>query len=142
MTVVLDTDGMRYIALFESMTGAVVLDCIVDRENERLIFVVKQGEMGLAIGRGGENINRVRSMIDKKIEVVEYSSDVSEFISNSFQPASIKRVKIVKKDNRNLAYVEVAQKDKGLVIGKNGRNIQKVKMLANRHHNIDDILVI
>jgi len=142
LTVVLDTDGMRYIALFESMTGAVVLDCIVDRENERLIFVVKQGEMGLAIGRGGENINRVRSMIDKKIEVVEYSSDVSEFISNSFQPASIKRVKIVKKDNRNLAYVEVAQKDKGLVIGKNGRNIQKVKMLANRHHNIDDILVI
>ncbi|HEC57362.1 MAG TPA: NusA-like transcription termination signal-binding factor [Candidatus Syntrophoarchaeum butanivorans] len=142
MTVVLDTDGMRYIALFESMTGAVVLDCIVDRENERLIFVVKQGEMGLAIGRGGENINRVRSMIDKKIEVVEYSSDASEFISNSFQPASIKKVKIVKKDNRNLAYVEVAQKDKGLVIGKNGRNIQKVKMLANRHHNIDDILVI
>ncbi|OFV65911.1 MAG: NusA protein with KH region, archaeal [Candidatus Syntrophoarchaeum butanivorans] len=133
---------MRYIALFESMTGAVVLDCIVDRENERLIFVVKQGEMGLAIGRGGENINRVRSMIDKKIEVVEYSSDASEFISNSFQPASIKKVKIVKKDNRNLAYVEVAQKDKGLVIGKNGRNIQKVKMLANRHHNIDDILVI
>ena len=133
---------MRYIALFESMTGAVVLDCIVDRENERLIFVVKQGEMGLAIGRGGENINRDRSMIDKKIEVVEYSSDASEFISNSFQPASIKKVKIVKKDNRNLAYVEVAQKDKGLVIGKNGRNIQKVKMLANRHHNIDDILVI
>lgn len=142
MTVILDTDGMRYIALFESSTGAAVRDCIVDRENDRLIFVIKQGEMGLAIGKRGENINRLRDMIDKQIEVVEYSDDVSEFICNGFQPAPIKNVKIIEKNRRHLAYIEVSKKDKGLVIGKNGRNIQKVKTLANRHHNIDDILVV
>jgi len=135
-------DGMRYIALFESSTGAVVRDCIVDGENGRLIFVIKQGEMGLAIGKGGENINRVKDMIDKKIEVVEYSDDVSEFICNSFQPVPIKKVKIIEKKNKHLAYIEVLKKDKGLLIGKNGRNIQKAKLLASRHHNIDDILVI
>ncbi|OFV67625.1 MAG: NusA protein with KH region, archaeal [Candidatus Syntrophoarchaeum caldarius] len=138
----LDTDCMRYIALFESSTGAVVRDCVVDSENDRLIFVIKQGEMGLAIGKGGENINRVRDMIDKKIEVVEYSDDVCEFICNSFQPVPIKSVKIVEKKKKQLAYVEVLKKDKGLLIGKNGRNIQKAKLLASRHHNIDDILVI
>jgi len=98
--------------------------------------------MGLAIGKRGENINRLRDMIDKQIEVVEYSDDVSEFICNGFQPAPIKNVKIIEKNERQLAYIEVSKKDKGLVIGKNGRNIQKVKTLANRHHNIDDILVV
>ena len=142
MTVVLDADGIRYIALFESSTGAVVRDCIVDRENDRLIFVIKRGEMGLAIGKGGENINRVKDMIDKQIEVVEYSDDVCEFICNGFQPVPIKHVKIVEKNNKRLAYIEVLNKDKGLAIGKNGKNIQKVKLLANRHHNIDDIMVI
>ena len=47
---------MRYIALFESITGANVKDCIIDDELNRIIFVVKQGDIGAAIGKGGKNI--------------------------------------------------------------------------------------
>ena len=48
---------MRYIALFESITGATAKDCIVDDELNRIIFIVKEGDIGAAIGKGGKNIH-------------------------------------------------------------------------------------
>ena len=137
----LTTEGIRYIALFESLTGGMARDCIVDEDNERIIFVIKKGDMGAAIGRKGSNINRVKKSVGKQIEIVEYSEDVKEFLENLFQPAAIKNVMVVNKNNKRLAYVEVANKDKGIAIGRDGRNILKPKMLAQRHHGIDDIII-
>jgi len=51
-------DEMRYIALFESISGASVKDCIIDEEQGRAIFIVNMGQVGVAIGKGGRNIQR------------------------------------------------------------------------------------
>jgi len=141
MEVKLTTEGIRYIALFESLTGAIARDCIVDEENDRIIFVVKKGDMGLAIGKNGNNINRVKKSIGKHIEIVEHSDDLNEFVANALQPVAVKKVQIVSKDYKRLAYVEVMSKDKGLAIGKNGRNIQKAKVLAQRHYGLEDVII-
>ncbi|MGZ4923051.1 MAG: NusA-like transcription termination signal-binding factor, partial [Halobacteriota archaeon] len=103
----LTTEGIRYIALFESLTQAVARDCYIDDENDRVIFVVKKGDMGLAIGKNGNNINRVKRSIGKHIEIVEFSDDVEEFIANALQPVSVKKVQVVTKESKKLAYVEV-----------------------------------
>ena len=137
----LTTEGIRYIALFESLTGAIARDCYVDDENDRVIFVVKKGDMGLAIGKNGNNINRVKKSIGKHIEIVEHSDEVDEFVANALQPVFVKKVQVVAKENRKLAYVEVMSKDRGIAIGKNGRNIQKAKVLAQRHHGLDDVII-
>ena len=141
MEVKLTTEGIRYIALFESLTGAIARDCIVDEENDRIIFVVKNGDMGLAIGKNGNNINRVKKSIGKHIEIVEHSDDLNEFVANALQPVAVKKVQIVSKDYKRLAFVEVMSKDKGLAIGKNGRNIQKAKVLAQRHYGLEDVII-
>ena len=141
MEVKLTTEGIRYIALFESLTGAIARDCIVDEENDRIIFVVKNGDMGLAIGKNGNNINRVKKSIGKHIEIVEHSDDLNEFVANALQPVAVKKVQIVSKDYKRLAYVEVMSKDKGLAIGKNGRNIQKAKVLVQRHYGLEDVII-
>src|SRR6266699_3252015 len=52
----LTSEEMKYMALFESITGATTQDCIIDEKLERIIFVAKPGDMGLAIGKGGKNI--------------------------------------------------------------------------------------
>jgi N utilization substance protein A len=137
----LTTEGIRYIALFESLTGAIARDCYVDDENDRVIFVVKKGDMGLAIGKNGNNINRVKKSIGKHIEIVEYSDEVDEFVANALQPVFVKKVQVVVKENRKLAYVEVMSKDRGIAIGKNGRNIQKAKVLTQRHYGLEDVII-
>ena len=141
MEVKLTTEGIRYIALFERLTGAIARDCIVDEENDRIIFVIKKGDMGLAIGKSGSNINRVKKSIGKHIEIVEYSDDLTEFVVNSLQPVTVKKVQIISKDDKKTVYVEVMSKDKGLAIGKNGRNIQKAKVLVQRHYGLEDIII-
>ena len=137
----LNTEGIRYIALFENLTGARAKDCFEDTENNRLIFVVKGGDMGLAIGKGGERINRVKKAVGKHVEIIEHSDDPVEFVKNAFHPVSIKNVNIALKDSKRIAYVEVHTKEKGLAIGRDGKNIEKVKKLSSRHHSIDDVII-
>ncbi|HEY3360653.1 MAG TPA: NusA-like transcription termination signal-binding factor [Methanosarcina sp.] len=135
----LTAESIQHIALFENLTRAKILDCIP--EEERLVYVVKQGDMGLAIGKNGENINRVKKALDKPIELVEYSDDPVTFLKNAFGPVSVSSVNIINKNGKRLAYVEVPNKEKGLAIGRNGKNIEKVKILARRHHNLEDVIL-
>ena len=60
---------MKYIQLLQNMTGATVVDCIVDDENDTIMFTVKKGEVGLAVGKGGEKIRKFRNMTNKQVEI-------------------------------------------------------------------------
>src|SRR4030067_1243639 len=137
----LSMDGIRYIALFEQITGAGAKDCYEDPENNRLLFVVRNGDMGLAIGKGGEHINNVKKAIGKSIEIIEYSDDPVVFVKKAFTPIILKNITIKINDGKRIAYVEVPTKEKGLAIGRDGKNIEKVKKLSLRHHNINDVII-
>lgn len=133
---------MRYIALFESVTKATVMDCLIDDKSNRLIFVTKQGDMGLAIGRGGRNINMLRKMIGRPIEVVEYSETPEDLIRNSLSPAKVRNIRMAARPDKKIMVVEVEPKDKALAIGKNGRTIDKTRMLAKRYFQVDHVLIV
>jgi len=81
----LSMDGIRYIALFEKITGAGARDCYEDTENNRLLFVVKNGDMGgLAIGKGGEHINNVKKLLVSPLRSSNISDDPVIFIKMHF----------------------------------------------------------
>ena len=73
------------IQLLQNMTGATIVDCII--EDDTIIFTVKKGEVGLAVGKGGEKIKRFRSMTNKQVEIYEYLSEAEKFITNALKPA-------------------------------------------------------
>ncbi|MFA7199389.1 MAG: NusA-like transcription termination signal-binding factor [Methanoculleus sp.] len=138
--VVLTEECMRLIAQFESLTGAGSRDCIVDNRNERIIFVINPGDMGLAIGKSGSSIKKASDVMGKRIEVVEYSTDPAQFLRNCFLPAQVTDIDFdTNEEDLQVALVEVRDEDRGLAIGKAGKNIFKAKILAQRQHDIADV---
>jgi len=135
-------EEMRYIALFESVSGASVKDCIIDEEQGRAIFIVNQGQVGVAIGKGGRNIHVLEKMTGKKHEIIEYSEDPVQFIKNALKPAMVREVRITERaDGKTIAVVTVNPKDKGLAIGKNGKNAERLRFLAKRYFQIQNVSI-
>jgi N utilization substance protein A len=133
---------MRYIALFQSITGATVKDCIVDPELNRIIFVVKEGSIGMAIGKGGKNIHLLEKMTGKKHEVIEHSDNPAQFIKNALKPAKVDEVRITERmDGKTIAVISVNPRDKGVAIGKNGRNAERIRFLAKRYFQIQNVSI-
>jgi N utilization substance protein A len=131
---------MKYMALLENMTGATIVDCIIDEDT--VIFAVKKGEVGLAVGRGGEKIKRFRRMTNKQVEIFEYIDDAEGFIRNALKPAKVKEIRLVDRvGGGRVAMVTVVTKDKGIAIGRNGQNIKKIRFLAQRYFGLDTIVI-
>ena len=134
---------MRYIALFESITGATVKDCIVNDDSSRIIFIVKEGNIGMAIGRRGKNIHLLEKMTGKKHEVIEHSDNPVQFIKNALKPARVNEIRITERpDGKTIAVVSVNLKDKGVAIGKNGRNAERIRFLAKRYFQIQNVSIM
>jgi transcription termination/antitermination protein NusA len=135
-------DEMRYIALFESISGASVKDCIVDEAEARAIFIVNPGQVGVAIGKGGRNIHTLEKMTGKKHEIIEYSEDPVQFIKNALKPAQVREVRITEKtDGKKMAVVTINPKDKGIAIGKNGKNAERLRFLSKRYFDIQNVSI-
>ncbi len=130
-------------SLFQNTTGATARDCVLDPKAERIIFVVNRGEMGLAIGKGGSNIKNVQQIVGKEIELVEWSEDLKQFITNALNPKMISEVRIADRpDGSKTVTVVVDQRKKGAILGKAGRNAEKARMLAKRYFNVDSIQIV
>ena len=133
---------MKYIQLLQNMTGATIVDCIIDENNDTIIFTVKKGEVGLAVGKGGEKIKRFRNMTNKKVEIYEYISEAEKFIKNALKPAKVKDIRLVDRmEGKKIAMVNVEPRDKGIAIGKNGSNIKKIRFLAERYFQLDTVVI-
>lgn len=124
------------------MTGATVKDCLVDDENGKITFLVKRGDMGLAIGKRGSTVSKVQKTVDKGVEVIEHSDDPAEFIANLVAPAKMRSIRILQKENgEKIATLEADSRNKRTAIGKGGQNIERARVLAKRQHNINNIVI-
>lgn len=130
-----DNDTIRLISAFERITHARVHDCLkVDSDDgPTALFVVDEGGMGKAIGKGGQTIKKAEDLIGCRIKVFEYSDNASQFIKNLVPLA--KSVSV----NGGKALIKAAKR--GAVIGKNGSNIKLLKQILERNSSIKEIEV-
>lgn len=143
MEIKLTPDELRLMSLFQSITSATARDCIVDEKMDRVIFVVNKGQMGLAIGKGGSTIKQLQNVIAKKIELVEFSDDAAEFIRNMLNAEMVNDVRISDRpDGTKQAVVTVDQRKKGAVVGREGRNAEKARLLAKRYFQITNVQIV
>ena len=126
---------MKYISLFESMTGAKVKDCIV---NDSVIFVIHENEMGKAIGKQGSNIKRVENTLKKKVKLAEFNNDISQFIQNLIYPLIAKEIK--EEDGIETIYGPDT-KTRGMLIGRDRHNINSINDIVKRYFEVKEIKV-
>lgn len=132
-------DTLRIIGLFQRVTRSTAKDLL--ETPEKLVFVVKEGDGGKAIGKGGKNVARLREMMGKEIKVIEYSPMPEQFLRNIFRSYKIKNVAIEERERGLHATVSVETTQKGLAIGKDAKNLKVARELMSRHHNIDSVSV-
>ena len=133
---------MQYVSLFENVTGVNVKDCIIDDENGWVIFVVNAGQAKMAVGKGGRNVRILERMTGRKHKIIEYADDPVKFIQSALKPADVKEVSITEgADGGKIATVTVRPEDKGVAIGKNGRNIGQLRSLAKKYFQIQNVKI-
>ncbi|RUM47782.1 MAG: NusA-like transcription termination signal-binding factor [Hyperthermus sp.] len=137
----LTAEEMRYIALLQDITGAIARDCVVDQDSNKIIFVVRPGDAGKAIGRRGSNINKLRRILNKDIEVVEHAENLETMVKNIFSPARILSIRLTNRNGKKILYVTVDPSDKGRAIGRGGRKVYTARLLLKRYFDVDDIKI-
>jgi N utilization substance protein A len=138
----LTSDQLGLISIFQNMSGATVRDCIVDDKGSRLIFIVNKGQMGLAIGKRGATIQNIERVVKKPIEVVEWSDDPAEMIRNALDPGAVQEVRLTDKlDGTKSISVIVDARRKGAVLGRGGKNAEKVRLIAKKYFDIGSVQI-
>lgn len=134
----LNTGDLELIRLFENITGARVRDCI--QKDDRHCYLVEEGQMGLAIGKNGANIKKVKEACKTEVIVIEHSPNEEELIKNIFHPVKIKKIqKTSDEDGKTRIKITVNKRDRGKVIGAGGYKIKLAREIGSRHQNIRDI---
>ena len=139
------TIGFRERRLIEELrifTRATAVDCIIDERFDRVIYIIKPGDMGLAIGRKGESINRLSRQLGRRLEMVEYAETPEALVANTIRPAELAALR-PSADGASVDLVIRHGADLGIVIGRGGGTIEKVRILCRRLFDltINDVLV-
>jgi N utilization substance protein A len=137
VTIEFTTKTIRLLTLFENITNVGVRDCF--ENGDTVYYIVEEGKIGLAIGKGGTSIKHVEKVLGKKVKVFEYSSDPIEFIKNLI-PMS-KDINIFEEEGKTTAEIKVNKQDRGYIIGRGGEKIKILKEILKRIHNISDLKV-
>ncbi|MDA4120701.1 MAG: NusA-like transcription termination signal-binding factor [Thaumarchaeota archaeon] len=138
----LSSDELSLMSMFQGMTGATARDCVIDEKRNRVIFVIAKGQMGLAIGKDGASVKKIERTVRRPVEVVEWADDVEGLVKNSLGAKFVQEVRVSDRlDGTKGVVVIVDSRKKGAVLGLGGKNAEKVRLLARRYFDIDNVQI-
>src|ERR1051326_3476226 len=134
------TDPALLIKLFEQEVpeiydGTVVIRGAVREAGDRAKVAVYSGEgdgdpVGACVGMKGTRVQSIiRELRGEKIDIVEWSDDPVQFVTQAISPAKVQRVSIVN-DEEKVMEVVVEDKQLSLAIGKKGQNVRLAAKLT------------
>lgn len=138
MNITFDTDTIRKINVFEEITGVEVKDCIIDDDSAH--FVVPEDQVGMAVGKGGSTVQRVKDNLDREVRIYGYSDDIEEFVEN-IVPVGINGVNVEENGDERVATIHVDRNKRSRVVGRDGRTIKIIKRFLKKEFGVDDVQV-
>ncbi|MEM4755651.1 MAG: NusA-like transcription termination signal-binding factor [Candidatus Woesearchaeota archaeon] len=132
-----DSNDIRYITLFESLTHAKVKDCFEDMQ-ETIVFVVQQGDIVKAVGKQGETAKKLRDLLKKKVKIIEAHDDPVRFIKSLILPLKVDAVEL---QGQTIYLKSNDVRTKGLLIGKAAANLRNYEKTVQRYFPIKELKV-
>ena len=124
MTQTLDMRFIRYLNLFEKITGVRTKNCF--EYNNTIIFAVHPMFISRSIGENGNNINQINEIIGKKVKVISEPRDTGDFISDIIAPVKFKSIEV----NDREIVINAGRQSKAALIGRNRIRLEELNNIA------------
>lgn len=135
-TATYDTEMIRNINMFESITDVQARDVIINEDEA--YFIVPEGKAGMAIGKGGKIVKKVQNKLGKNVKIYEYSDNLGKFINNLI-PTDLRGVDIEETEEGKKVEITVPSDSKGRVVGKDGEKIDSLRQILARTHQVTEL---
>jgi len=122
--------------LFSAVTGARLKDTF--EVEEVLYFIVEPGQIGKAIGKAAINVKKLQHKLNKKIKIIEFNPGLTKFVSNFIFPL---KVDSVVADDGLVTLTSQDRQTKGLLIGRNAKNLKTMTNVVKRYFTISEIKI-
>lgn len=126
----------------EMENGAVEIKAIAREAGKRTKIAVSStvpgvDPVGTFVGGHGTRVQAVMNEIgdQEKIDIVTFSEDPIEFITNALSPAEVSKIEINEADKR--ARVDVAEDQLSIAIGRGGQNVRLASRLTGYELDIE-----
>ena len=126
MVNIIDMQNMRYLNLFEKITGIRTRFCF--EYNNFLMFCVPRPMISRAIGEKGRNIKKLNDILGKRIKIVPAprdSGDAELLIKSIVNPVTIKNVEVAENE-----IIVNAGRNKAALIGRNKRRMIEMEKVT------------
>ena|SRR3989338_10032907 len=133
----LDQELLGISSIIEKLTGVYIKDCF--REDDTIYIVVDPGQLGKAVGKGGEVIKRVQFQLRKNIRVIEFRDSAADFVRNVIYPVTVEE--ILDQEGQILIR-DSSRKVKSQLIGRDGKNLAVVKRAVQRFFPGKEVKVV
>ncbi len=114
---------IKYITLFENLTGAKVKDCIP--EPEQLVFIVEEQTFSKAL----QGKKRIEGLIKKDVKLIKYSDDIQTFIQQLIYPVQAD----VTLEQNIITITPQNSSDRGKIYGRGRERLDKILALVKRY---------
>jgi N utilization substance protein A len=138
VTATYDTEMIRTLNMFESLTDVEARDCMM--KEDEAYFIVPEGKAGMAIGKGGKVVKKVQNQLDKNVKIFEYKDNLGAFVNNLIS-VDIRSLDIEDDEDGKRVEIKVSNDNKGRLVGKDGENIDSIREILARTHNVDEVTV-
>jgi NusA-like KH domain protein len=134
---VYDIDMIKIINLFEQVTHARVKEAFYLKDV--LTFIIFEGDKFKALGKNLANLHKIEQMLQKKVKIVEFDSDITKFITNLIYPY---RVESIVLNDKIVTITDSDTKTKGLIIGAKAQNLRLYESVVKKYFEIEEIKVM
>jgi N utilization substance protein A len=118
MAEVIDMQSMRYINLFEKVSGVSTTKVFI--YNNQIIYAVPKSKVSVAIGKNAVNVKKLSDILRRKIKIItmpvsDSNESISKFIEEVVSPVEFNKVDI----NDNSIVITAGRESKASLIGRN-----------------------